>query len=501
MRAVRDGFHRSAAMRADFLRIAGSVLLSVTISAPAFAAGVSGSQMMNQTGQTGSIGIFNGVPRPVEAQPYATPAVQTGQAAQAAVRAAAQLPRQSGHTIVPFPPSDMKATPAAQKIVPFPSSGAQQVQATQPMQPRQGAVAAPNPRQALDKPLAYHDPKRDFVLVAPPGSRFKERADGSQITIQSRRGYGLHLQVGNANPNVATSQMFSKLEAKYLGNGKPWTTKSSASKGVIAGLPAGIAVYEANSTRTEVVIARGRKTDFVFMFFAPIQNFEKLRGDFQWILASFRPAPDEKPAEPPKLAQDEPKPPVPLRTDTTPSANPAGRPEAPKPAPPSDVHWFAEAGYGYRVAYPEKWTLEKTSAFTNVISGPKGTPAYDAIVAVQNVSPQGVANGSQAAQKAYDELKTRLMHAAERVQIAGEKPVTYAKDGMTLHGKQFVANYDHEGRRFRKWALVLPRPDGTVAHIWSYTAPVERFDTFRPVAEQILNSLRIEAVRGAATQG
>ena len=70
--------------------------------------------------------------------------------------------------------------------------------------------------------------------------------------------------------------------------------------------------------------------------------------------------------------------------------------------------------------------------------------------------------------------------------------MTYAKGGLILAGRQFVASYEHNGRRFRKWALVLPRPDGEVAHIWSYTAPVEQFDTYRPVAEQMLNSLKIE---------
>lgn len=346
------------------------------------------------------------------------------------------------------------------------------------------------------RPVAYQNAERGYMLVAPPGARFQERADKKQLSIQSRKGYAVNIQAGDANPAMNTQEMFRKLESQYLGDGKPWNRKIAEGKAVIAGLPAGVGFYEAGQTKTKVVIARGKNTDFVFMFFAPLTHFEKLTAEFEWILASFRPAADEVPSSEVAMASvAEPvQPPPPLRAAPEPEVAPTGRPEVVELPSASDVVVFSEAGYGYRVEYPSAWQLEKTSAFTNTISGPQGTPAYDAIVALQNVKPQG--EGADAAQAAFDDLKSSLSRQARGVEFIGEKAVTYAKYGMTLEGRQFVANYDHQGQRFRKWALVIPRPEGGIAHIWSYTAPATQFDVYRPIAERILNSLKIDGGRG-----
>ncbi|MEX0694545.1 MAG: hypothetical protein WD075_08890 [Rhodospirillales bacterium] len=365
-------------------------------------------------------------------------------------------------------------------------------------QPTQSA-APPIPGTVNDgpaRPVAYQNAERGFMLVAPPGARFQESADKKQLSIQSRKGYAVNIQAGDANPAMDTTAMFRKLEVQYLGEGKPWARKTAEGKTVIAGLPAGVGFYEAGQTKTKVVIARGKNTDFVFMFFAPFTHFEKLTTEFEWILASFRPDPEDVPSSEETMASiAEPKqPPPPLRAAGEPEVAPAGRPEIAKLPSASDVLVFSEAGYGYRVEYPSAWLLEKTSAFTNTISGPQGTPAYDAIVALQNVKPQG--EGADAAQAAFDDLKSSLSRQAHGVEFVGEKAVTYAKYGMTLEGRQFVANYDHQGQRFRKWALVIPRPEGGIAHIWSYTAPARQFDAYRPIAERILNSLKIEGGRG-----
>jgi hypothetical protein len=351
------------------------------------------------------------------------------------------------------------------------------------------------PGSSPSKPVAYQDAKRGYMLVAPPGARFQEHPSGQQIAIQSRKGYGVNIQTGDANPQIATPQMFHKLEVQYLGDGKPWARKTGDGNAVVAGLPAAYATYETGSTKTKVVIARGMNTDFVFMFFAPISHYEKLYTEFEWILASFRPSPADMPTEPVKVVEEpapEEKQP-PLRAENAPEVNPAGRPKLPEVVSAPDVVVFSEAGYGYRVEYPSAWQLEKLSAYTNAISGPRGTPAYDAIVSLQNVKPVGEGD---VARTAIDNLKNNLAQQAHGVQFVGEKPVTYAKYGMTLEGHQFVASYDHQGQRFRKWALVLPRPEGGIAHIWSYTAPAVQFDTYRPVAERILNSLKIDGGQG-----
>ena len=350
--------------------------------------------------------------------------------------------------------------------------------------------------QQNSQPVAFRDPERGFVITAPTGAKFDRREESGQVLIQSRKGYGLSIQAGDANPNVPTHDMFSKLEAQYLGESKPWSKKTyEDNQGMVGGLPAGVAIYESGASRTQVIIARGVKTDFVFMFFAPTSRFEALTPELEWILTSFLPGEGEQPAVMPvvqKLA-DKPVTPV-VRAEPEPSVI-ASRPVEQAPSMPDPgMRVFSESGYGYHVAYPTDWNLEKMSAFTNVISGQKGTAAYEAMVTMQNVKPADSAG--DAAQSAFANLKNSLSSQATNVAFVGEKPVTYTKNGLTLKGRQFVANYEHAGRAFRKWALVLPRPEGGVAHIWSYTAPLDTFETYRPIAEGILNSLKIDDAKG-----
>ncbi len=348
-------------------------------------------------------------------------------------------------------------------------------------------------------PSVYKQAERGFMLVAPPGATIEERVPGQQIAIQSRKGYALNVQVGDANPDRTTASMFASLESKYLGEGRPWDRKTAKRELKVAGLPATEATYEAASTRTKVVIARGLKTDFVFMFFAPIMHFEKLSGDYEWILAGFRPAPNERPETPtaaPPVVSSAPAEVPPLRAQSTPMVTPSGRKSPVNDSVLPDVNVFAEPGYGYRIEFPSQWVLEKASAFTNVISGPAGSPAYEAIVAVQNVQPESDNASAQAVVRVIADLKNRLRSQARDVQFFGEKPITYEKHGKRLDGAQFVANYGHAGRDFRKWALVLPRSSGSIVHVWSYTAPLDSFDAHRPVAEAILHSLHIQDEQG-----
>ncbi|MCG8557164.1 MAG: hypothetical protein MJD61_18035, partial [Proteobacteria bacterium] len=184
-----------------------------------------------------------------------------------------------------------------------------------------------------------------------------------------------------------------------------------------------------------------------------------------------------------------PKAKAPLHSGAEAKALAVGRPQPAVAAAPTGrtTNRFDEPGFGYVIEYPADWQMEKAAAYTTVFSGRRGTPAYDAIVSVQNVQP-AAADTADAVRLAYDDLKAQLADAAEGLAIDAEKDVSYAKRGVRLAGRQFVATYNHGGRQFRKWALVLPRPSGDITHVWSYTAPASRFDAYRPVAETMLRS-------------
>lgn len=319
----------------------------------------------------------------------------------------------------------------------------------------------------------YLHPIRKFTLAIPPGMEVFERGETVQVSIRSRQGYMINVQTGDAKPKVSLSQMTAKLEAQYLGPGKPWTQKTNHRTLSVAGLAANENIYEGAGTRVRVVIARGQKSDFVFMFFAPREAYESLAPKFDWMLANFQP----NPAERLTAAGGGPSPGAGAKTGVPPKR-------------------FAEPGYGYSIQYPGDWVVTLSSANTATFSGKKGTDAFHAIVSIQNVKPPEAKTPAQAAVRALADLKASLSREASNVVFVGEQPLAYKNENLSLEGRQMIVTYTFSGERFRKWVLVLPRPSGTVAHIWSYTAPDSRFKTFRPFADAMLKSWSIRPGNG-----
>ncbi len=319
----------------------------------------------------------------------------------------------------------------------------------------------------------YLHPVRKFTLAIPPGMEVFERGETAQILIRSRQGYMINVQTGDAKPKVSLSQMTAKLEARYLGPGKPWTQKTNHRNLSVAGLAANENIYEGAGTRVRVVIARGQKSDFVFMFFAPREAYESLAPKFDWVLANFQP----NPAARLTAAGGGPSPGAGAKTGVPPKR-------------------FAEPGYGYSIQYPGDWVVTLSSADTAAFSGKKGTDAFHAIVIIQNVKPPEAKTPAQAAVMALADLKASLSREASNVVFVGEQPLAYKNENLSLEGRQMIVTYTFSGERFRKWVLVLPRPSGTVAHIWSYTAPDSRFGTFRPFADAMLKSWTIRPGNG-----
>ncbi|MBL6948792.1 MAG: hypothetical protein ISR51_08955 [Rhodospirillales bacterium] len=320
----------------------------------------------------------------------------------------------------------------------------------------------------------YLHPVRKFIALVPVGAELAERGESVQVSIRSRKGYIINIQTGDATPAISLPQMMGKLESKYLGTGKPWSQKLQEKSSRMAGLKSIEAIYEGAGTRVRVVIAHGLKTDFVIIFFAPVESFEKLESDFKWFLTNFKPNPADLP-------------PAERMTNKATGA-------ASGPSPDSSVasKQFDQAGYGYVIQYPGDWDVSRPSENTATFSGKKGTPAYQVFVNIQNVRPVAAKTPAEAAEQALTDLKTSLAREARDFQVVGEKPLAYRSGNLTLSGRQIVATYTYSGERYRRWVLVLPRPTGTVAHIWSYTAPDIRFMEFRPVVDAMLKTWTIK---------
>lgn len=320
----------------------------------------------------------------------------------------------------------------------------------------------------------YLHPVRKFTLAIPPGAEVAERGKGPQVSIRSPKGFMINIQTGDANPKLTLPQMAAKLEALYLGAGRPWSQKVLARPTTVAGLESFETQYSGAGTRIKVVITRGLKTDFIFMFFAPKNTFDDMSREFEWTLVNFRPNPADHPA-------------------TARISAPGGKVMAKASLKPNR---FAEQGYGYSIQYPGEWVAAKPTSTTATFSGKEGTDAYQAVVSIQNVQPPGAKTPIKSMTAAFQELKDTLLKLAPDLVVIGEQPLTYKNGRLSLAGRQMVVTYTHSGERFRKWAVVLPRPQGTISHIWSYTAPDQSFNTFKPLVEAMLKSWTIKSEGG-----
>ena len=327
----------------------------------------------------------------------------------------------------------------------------------------QSAIAGAAGGKPAGDPETYVHPLKKFTLRVPVGARVIERGKKVDVVIQSPSGYVINVQTGAVNADLSLMGMTAKLEATYLGDGKRWSRRLEEGSTTVGGLAARAVLYEGAGIRTRVVVARGRETDFVFMFTAPSGDFDGLVAVFDRVLASFRPAASEvavKPGPPPRA--------------------PAARPPV---APLAAARRFADPELGFSIDYPRQWIVARPSALTVTFSGRQGTEAFYAVVSIQNVKPPLARDSGLAVAAVVSDLKSQWAAGATDVGYFGEGPITYENNGLRLRGHQFLVAYTEGGQRFKQWTVVVPRPAGTVVHVWSYAAPDGLFPVFQPVAE------------------
>ncbi|MDH5748722.1 MAG: hypothetical protein OEY85_05365 [Rhodospirillales bacterium] len=326
------------------------------------------------------------------------------------------------------------------------------------------SLTAPHPTRV------YRNPAIGYSLNLPEGVELIERESQRHLTVRSSKGYAFNLQTGQVNSTVSLPEMILKLETLYLGKGKAWSQKLTERSMKISGLPAWDAFYEGPGTRARVIVARGRVTDFVFMFFATPQNFDSMQREFDQILLTFKLPPAEIDGNS-NLASER--------------FQPGARPPGPGAAR------FAEPGFGYSIDYPLGWSMVKPNPKTVVFNGHKGSRAKSAAISVQNV--YGAKSGSAAdkARTMTGALKSQLASGADDVAYLGEADFIYMNGGRRLNGRQFFVSYARGENRIRQWVVVMPRDSINVVHIWTYAAPERWFKEFRPLAEEVLKSWTI----------
>ncbi len=319
------------------------------------------------------------------------------------------------------------------------------------------------------KPRHYTNAKFGFTMAVPPGAEVAEREGTNQISVRSRKGYVINIQVGSKRPDVPLARMSTLLEPKYLGEGKPWSARVKEWSMEVAGLPAYNVVYRGTGSKARVVVARGQVNDYVFIFIASERSFPPLEAEFRWALTNFQPHAKDRLEKPAKVAA------VTLA-------------RSPGPQTMTGAKRFAEPGYGYTIEYPLAWEMSKPASMATMFSGREGTPDYAAIVEIQNIAPPGAKSPGGAAKRALSQLQGSLGNAVSNFTVLENRDWSYVRQGTTLMGRQLLMSYKHAGVVFQKRMIVLPRFEGTVVHVWSYTAPRTLYASLQPKAERILRS-------------
>ena len=332
-----------------------------------------------------------------------------------------------------------------------------------------GAKAVAGPTA---EPYRYTNMTLGYKMGVPPGAEVTERDGTNQISVRSRKGYVINVQVGLKRAGIPLARMSTLLEPKYLGEGKPWSARGKDRPMRVAGLPAHDVVYRGAGSRARVVVARGQVNDYIFIFIASERAFPPLEAEFRWVLANFQPNLRDRIPQTAMMKTTTPSPPAPRRAFAA-------------------TRRFAEPGYGYTIEYPVNWKVSKPNNLTIVFSGREGTSDYASIVGIQNIAPPGAKSPEEAVQRALNQLKSSLGNAVINFRVLEDRDWIYARRGITLMGRQLLASYKHAGVVFQKRMIVIPRFEGTVAHVWSFTAPLALFASLRPRAERILRSWTI----------
>lgn len=337
------------------------------------------------------------------------------------------------------------------------------------------APADAGPRE----PTWFTQSEKLYGIAVPFGSEVQETAPNAAV-IRSQNGTLLRIQTAPGSKQALT-EMAAKLESVYLGPSKTWTAKLAQEEATVGGLPALTTIYEGSKLRSKALIVRGAKTDFVFIYSAPLESYNDRIPELDWMLQNFRPSAAET------MAAGSIKAPV-----------PASRAAA-LPTLPQEVHHFSEEDIGYSVAFPGDWTATRVSPAAVLLGGREGTDAYYSTVGIQNVQPPEASSPQEAMKMVVEALKSELAAKAEDVQYSDEGPIAYEKKDLSLKAHQFVVSYKEDGRRYKQWTLIVPRPNESVVHLWSYRAPEPQFEVFRPIADAIRQSWRIEVAAAGET--
>jgi hypothetical protein len=164
-------------------------------------------------------------------------------------------------------------------------------------------------------------------------------------------------------------------------------------------------------------------------------------------------------------------------------------PAAVEEKPPALAGSYDGSALGYMIRFPADWVYDTPSGYQVVFSGKQGSPAYYAMVTIQNLLSAKQGGRYKDVSEVSDGVIGQLNQEASAVKIHDEKQFVYTmKDGAQLRGMEFKADYARQDKKFRQWVIIIPRPSGETFYVWSYTAPDDLYDTYYGTVQLMLDS-------------
>ncbi len=147
---------------------------------------------------------------------------------------------------------------------------------------------------------------------------------------------------------------------------------------------------------------------------------------------------------------------------------------------------------GYCIRYPADWIPTRPNAYTLLLSGEPGSQAYYATVTIASFASTSMGGRYETVQALLNAYKCDL--------VSGSPVVCIDSSGYPS-GTGYIVEFNREGETFRQWRVVVARADGKVFHSWAFTAPIDLYSAYRPIAEAMYGSWTLDGTSGPAAPG
>lgn len=170
----------------------------------------------------------------------------------------------------------------------------------------------------------------------------------------------------------------------------------------------------------------------------------------------------------------------------------------------ADVHWQGDtrtvviqtegqtlfSDLGVSLTYPDKWHYEYLNPASVIFKDPAATDAYDVSVNIQKLDGSNAASAEEVKEAVYNEYYSQL--EALKGGISPLEDLEDPPENLKRYPvKIFLADYALDEVEYNVLTLLIDRGDGSVNQ-FSFTAPIDRFNDYSPLADVIYDSLSIE---------